>query len=221
MGCARGRYKGSSDAAQSPGIESGRSNGVDGSAVGLATGSQPRPRLGDQVLEPTHRTLPANMLEDDQPASGCEHTPDLAKGRCHVIDRAQHKPDMDRVEAVVRERNRLGNPIDDVDHDAATPGTSRSHPPKRRLRLHGGNRRHRRRKKHQVGSRTDAYHQQPADRITHRLSAIPLIEQLAEDRRAESVHIRKQRIAARYVLPRSSRNGGYSSRINETYTATR
>ena len=121
MRCARGRHKGSSDAVQSPGIESGRSNGVDGSAVGLATGSQPRPRLRDQVLEPTHRALPADMFEDDQPASGCEHTPDLAKGDGHIIDRAQHKPDMDRVETVVRERNRLGDPIDDVDHNAATP----------------------------------------------------------------------------------------------------
>src|ERR1700719_1881720 len=114
MGCARGRHKGSSDAAQSPRIESGRSDGVDGSAVRLATGRQPRPRPCDQVLEPTHRSVPAHMLENDQPASGCEHAPDLAEGSGHIVDRAQHKPDMYRVETAVRERNRLADPIDDL-----------------------------------------------------------------------------------------------------------
>ena len=147
---------------------------------------------------------------------GDQHTPDLAEGSTHIIDRAQHQPDVYRVETVVRERNRLGDPIDDVDRNAATAGKSRSHPPERRLRLHGGDRRHRRRKKHQVGSRADAYHQQPAYRITHRLSAIPAIEQPVEDRHAEPIHIREQWIAARHVLPKSIRNGGYSSRIKDT-----
>ena len=82
----RGRHKGSSDAAQSPGIESGRSNGVDGSAIRVATGSQPRPRLCDQVLKPTHRAIPADVFEDDQPASGRQHPPDLDEGSVHIID---------------------------------------------------------------------------------------------------------------------------------------
>ena len=80
MGCTWGRHKGSSDASQSPGIESGRGNGVDGSAVRLTSRSQPGPRLCDPVLEPAHRAIPANVLENNQPASGYEHTPDLAEG---------------------------------------------------------------------------------------------------------------------------------------------
>src|SRR5262245_17290705 len=59
---ARGRHKGSSNAAQSAGIESGRSNRVDGSAVRMATRSQPRPRLCDQVLESPHRAFPTDVL---------------------------------------------------------------------------------------------------------------------------------------------------------------
>jgi hypothetical protein len=64
MRCARGRHRGS-DAAQSPGIESGRGNGVDGSAIRLAPGTEKGPRPGDQVLEPTHRTVSADMLQDE------------------------------------------------------------------------------------------------------------------------------------------------------------
>ena len=45
----RGRHKGSSNAVQSAGIESGSSNRVDGSAVRMATRRQPRPRLRDQM----------------------------------------------------------------------------------------------------------------------------------------------------------------------------
>ena len=107
------------------------------------------------------------------------------------------------------------------DGNAATAGKSRSHPPERRLGLHASDRRHRRRKKQQVGSRADAYHQQPADRIAHRLSSISVIENPVEDRHAESIHIGEQRIPAPHGLPRSNRNGGYSSLIKETYTATR
>src|SRR3954468_21795040 len=187
----------------------------------MATRRQPRPRPCDQVLEPTHRAIPTDMLEDDQAAARYQHAPDLAEGSAHIIDRAQHQSDVYRLETVVRERNRLRNPIDNVERNAATAGKRRSHPPKRRLRLHRGYRRHPGRNKQQVRSRPDADHQQPACRIPHRLSAVPVIEQLAEDRHAESVNVRKQRITSRYVLPRSSRNGGYSSRINETYTATR
>jgi hypothetical protein len=46
-------------------------------------------------------------------------------------------------------------------------------------------------------------------------------EKPVEDRLTEPIYIGEQRICARYLLPRSSRNGGYSSRINDTYTATR
>ncbi len=201
MRCARRRHRGTPDAAQSPGIESGRGNGVEGSAVRLATGRQPRPRLGDPVLEPTHRTVPANMLEDDQPASGYEHTPDLVEGSGQIVNRAQHKADVYRVETVVRERNRLTDPIDDIDRDAVAASKSGSHPPHRRYRLHSGDRRHRRRKKQQVGSRADTEHKQPAGRIAHRLSPIPAIEQPIEDRHAVSIHIREQRITARHCYP--------------------
>src|SRR5699024_6628544 len=93
LGCARGWHQGSSDAVQGPDIEAGRGNGVDGSAVRPATGSQPGPRPGDHVLEAAHRAVAADMLEDDQPASGCQHAPDLAKGGGHIIDGAQHKAD--------------------------------------------------------------------------------------------------------------------------------
>ncbi len=141
------------------------------------------------------------MLEDDQPASGCEHTPDLAEGSGHIVDRAQHKPDVYRVETVVRERNRLADPVDDVDCNAVAASKSGSHPPHRRLRLHGGDRRHRGRKKQQVGSRAETDDQQPAGRIAHRLSAIPAIEQPVEDRHAESIHVREQRITARHLRP--------------------
>ena len=65
------------------------------------------------------------MFEDDQPACGHEHTPDLAEGRGYIINRAQHQPDVDRVETVVRERNRLAHSIDDVDCNAAAPGKAR------------------------------------------------------------------------------------------------
>src|SRR5262249_19151973 len=64
----RGRHKGSSNAAQSTGVESGRCNRVDGSAVRMATRSQPRPRLCDQVLESPHRAFPTDVLEDDHSA---------------------------------------------------------------------------------------------------------------------------------------------------------
>ena len=59
--------------------------------------------------------VPADMLENDQPAAGCEHTSDLAEGSGHIVDRAQHKPDVHRVETVVREWNRLADTVDDVD----------------------------------------------------------------------------------------------------------
>ena len=49
------------------------------------------------------------------------------------------------------------------------------------------------------GPRTD--YQQPAGRVAHRLSAIPPIEKPVEDRHAESIHIREQRIAARHTRP--------------------
>jgi hypothetical protein len=161
------------------------------------------------------------MLEYDQPASRYEHAPDLPEGNGHIIDRAQHKPDVHRVETVVQERNRLPDPIDDIDRNAVASSKSGSHPPHRRLRLHGGDRRHRRRQKHQVGSRAETDEQQPARRIAHRLSAIPAIEQPVEDRHAESIYVREQRITACHRIPKSIRNGGYSSRIRETYTATR
>src|SRR5712672_945359 len=118
MGFARKRHRGSWDAAQSRGIEARRDNGVDGPAVRLTTGRKPRPWLGDQVLEPTHRALAADMLQDDQPAPGHEYPPDLAQGGGDIVDRAQHQPDVHRVETVVRERNRLTRPVDDVGRDA-------------------------------------------------------------------------------------------------------
>jgi len=182
---------GASDAAQSPGIESCRGNGVDGPAVRLTSGSQPGPRLCDQVLEPTHDAIPANVLENNQPASGYEHTPDLAEGSGDIVYRAQHKPDVYRVETVVREWNRLTEPIDDVDCDAVAASKCGGHPSERRFGLQGGDGRHRRWKKHQVGTRAETDHQQPASRIGHRPSAIPGIEQPVEDRHAESVHVRE------------------------------
>ena len=139
-------------------------------------------------------TVAADMLEDHQPAAGCEHAADLAEGSGHVVDRAQHQPDVYRVETVVREWNRLADPIDDVDRNAATASQSRSHSAHRRLWLHGSDRGHRGRKEHQVGSRAETDHQQPAGRIAHRLSAIPAIEQPVEDRHAESIDVREQRI---------------------------
>ena len=54
MRSARWRHQGASDAAQSASVESGCGNGVDGSTIRLTAGSQPGPRLCDQVLEPTH-----------------------------------------------------------------------------------------------------------------------------------------------------------------------
>jgi hypothetical protein len=75
--------------------------------------------FSDQDLEPTHRAVPTDMLE---PASGCEHTPDLAEGSGHIVDRAQHKSDVYRVKTIVRERNRLADPIDKVDRNAVASG---------------------------------------------------------------------------------------------------
>src|SRR4029078_8379283 len=114
-----------------------------------ASREQPRPRLCDQVREPTHRALPAHMLEDYEPAFGCEHTPDLAEGGGHIVDRAQHKRDVYRVANVVRERNRLAEPIDDVNCNAVAASKSGRRPPERRHRLHGGAPPDRRREKHE------------------------------------------------------------------------
>jgi hypothetical protein len=105
--CARGRHQGSSNAAQCRGIESGRGNGVNGSTVRIVTGRKPRPRLCDQVLEPTRRPLAADMFEGDQPACGHERPPDLGEGRSYIINRAEHQPDVRRVETVVRKRFRV------------------------------------------------------------------------------------------------------------------
>jgi ABC-type lipoprotein release transport system permease subunit len=44
------------------------------------------------------------MFKDDQPACGHERPPDLAEGRSYIINRAQHQPDVHRVEPVVRKR---------------------------------------------------------------------------------------------------------------------
>ena len=78
---------------------------------------------------------------------------------------------------------------------------ARSHPPERRLRLHGGDRRHRRRNKHQVGSRAETNHEQPAGRIAHRRPTKTAIEQPVEERHAEPIHVREQRITAKLSAP--------------------
>src|SRR5580693_9753329 len=132
---ARRRYQGSSDAAQSRGIESGGGNGVDGSAVGLAAGGQPRPRFCHQVLEPTHRAVASDMLENDQSSPGSEDPSDLAEGSGHIVDRAEHQSDMHRVETIVREGNRLADTVDDIDGNIAATSQSRSHSPHCRLWL--------------------------------------------------------------------------------------
>jgi ABC-type lipoprotein release transport system permease subunit len=44
------------------------------------------------------------MFEDDQPACGHERPPDLAEGHSYIINRAQHQPDVHRVETVVQKR---------------------------------------------------------------------------------------------------------------------
>src|SRR5271154_2314042 len=105
MRSARGRHQGASGAAQPTGVESGRGNGIDGSTVRLASGCQPRPWLGDQVLKPAHQAFAADMLEDYQPAAGCEYTTDFSEGGGHVVDRAQHQAYVHRVKAVVRKGN--------------------------------------------------------------------------------------------------------------------
>src|SRR6516225_6500940 len=199
MRCARGRHQGPSYAAQSGSIEPGCGNGIDGSAVRLATAGQSRPRLGDQVLEPIYLALSADMLEDDQPASGREHTPDLAQGSAHIVDRAQHQPDVYRVETVVRERNRLANPVDDVDCDAAAVSDTRRRPPKRGHRLHGGDRSHRGRQELQVGPRAETEHQQPAGRMSDRRPAIPVIERSVEKWHAEAIYAGEQGITAHHL----------------------
>src|ERR1700722_4641169 len=119
MRSARGRHQGVSNAAHPTGVESGRGNRVDGSTVRLASGCQPRPGLGDQVLKPAHQAVAADMLKDYQPAAGCEYTTDFSQGGGHVVDRAQHQADVHRVKAVVRKGDRLADPIDDVDVNGA------------------------------------------------------------------------------------------------------
>src|ERR1700679_1840110 len=86
MRSARGRHQGARNAAQPTGVESGSGNGIDGSTVRLASGCQPRPRLGDQVLKPAHQAVAADMLEDYQPVSGCEYTTDFSQGGVHIVD---------------------------------------------------------------------------------------------------------------------------------------
>src|SRR5271167_925676 len=120
MRSARGRHQGASNPAQPTRVESGRRNGIDGSTVRLASGCQPRPRLGDQVLKPAHQAVAADMLEDYQPASGCEYTPDFSQGGVHIVDRAQHEADVHRVKAVVRKGNRLADPVGDGDVNVVT-----------------------------------------------------------------------------------------------------
>jgi hypothetical protein len=115
MRCARGRHQGAWNAAQPTGVESGSGNGIDGSTVRLASGCQPRPWLGDQVLKPAHQAVAADVLEDYQPASGCEYPTDFSQGGAHVVDRAQHQADVYRVKAVVWKGNRLADSVDDVD----------------------------------------------------------------------------------------------------------
>src|ERR1700753_965956 len=127
MRSARRRHQGAPDLAQSASVEARGVDGVEGPAVRFETGSQPRPRLCDQVLEPAHQAVAADMLEDHQPAAGCEHAPDLAEGGGPVVDRAHHQADVYRVETVVREWNRLAGPINDADRNAATASQPRGH----------------------------------------------------------------------------------------------
>src|SRR5258707_12938878 len=115
MRSAWGRHQGAWNAAQPTGVESGGGNGVDGSTVRLASGCQPRPWLGDQVLKPAHQAVAADMLGDYQPAAGCEYTTDFSQGGGHVVDRAQHEADVYRVKAVVRKGHRITHSNEHVD----------------------------------------------------------------------------------------------------------
>jgi hypothetical protein len=98
---------------------------------------------------------------------------------------------------------------------------TRRHPPERGHRLHGGDRGHRGRQKLQVGPRPETDYQQAAGRMCDRRLPISVVEKPVEEGLTEPIYIGEQRIIARYRLPRSIWNGGYSSLINETYTATR
>ena len=109
--------------------------------------------------------LPADMLEDNQPASGYEHPPDLA--RVAATSSTEHNTSPMCTESKLLSGKGIDSPVPST-MSTAMPwrsGATRRHPPERRLRLHGGDRRHRGRHKHQVGSRTETDHQQPAGRM--------------------------------------------------------
>ena len=204
-----------------PGIESGRGNRVDGSAVRLAARRQPRPWLGDQSWNRPIAPSPRTCSSTTNLPPGTSTRRISPRVAATSVDRAQHQSDVYRVETVVRERNRLAG---------------RHRRCRRRCRGDG------QRETPSAGTRPPAPRRRPtsprAARTSsrfpgrdppsaagrsrcHRRSAISAIEQPVEERLAEPIHVREQRITARYLLPRSMRNGGYSSRINDTYTATR